>query len=109
VRIKQDYSENIIEMADQYSWSTESDEEVLLAEEVNLGWSVILFNDEVNTFDWVILCLIKYCGHDLIQAQQCALIVHNNGKCKVKNGSLEELEPICMALLDSGLSAKLEQ
>lgn len=96
-------------MAEHFSWSPELEEDVLLAEDTDLGWSVILFNDEVNTFDWVILCLIKYCGHDLIQAQQCALIVHNNGKCKVKNGSFQDLEPVCVALLDSGLSAKLEQ
>lgn len=85
------------------------EEELLLEEEIALGWSVILYNDDVNTFDWVIECLMRYCGHEYLQAEQCAMIVHTKGKCKVKNGPMEELEAICVALLDCGLSAKIEQ
>lgn len=69
--------------------------------------NIILFNDDVNTFDWVIECLVKYCGHDSIQAEQCAHIVHFNGKCAVKTGELEKLKPICSALLEKGLSAEI--
>ncbi len=96
-------------MAENFSWSTQFDEQVLLEEEVVPGWAVVLYNDDVNTFDWVIECLMKYCDHEYLQAQQCALIVHNNGKCRVKNGGFDDLEPVCIALLDAGLSAKLEQ
>lgn len=68
---------------------------------------LILFNDDVNTFDHVIETLVDYCDHTSIQAEQCAYIVHHNGKCAVKVGSLDELKPICSALLDKGLSAEI--
>jgi len=71
-------------------------------------YSIILYNDDVNTFEHVISCLIRYCKHQLEQAEQCAMIVHNNGKCDVKKGTFEELEAPYYALLDSGLSAKIE-
>lgn len=66
---------------------------------------IILHNDDVNTFDHVIDCLVEICGHDPIQAEQCAWIVHHNGKCSVKRGTLDQLEPRCTALQDRGLSA----
>jgi ATP-dependent Clp protease adaptor protein ClpS len=69
--------------------------------------NLILFNDDVNTFEWVIECLTKYCGHDTIQAEQCATLVHYTGKCAVKNGSFEKLKPICETLLQKGLSAEI--
>lgn len=72
------------------------------------GWNVVLYNDEVNSFDWVIENLIRYCGHTGLQAEQCAWIVHNSGKCAVKKGSYDELEPICGAMCEKGLSAQLE-
>ncbi len=69
--------------------------------------SIVLFNDDVNTFDHVINSLIKYCKHSEIQAEQCAHIVHYNGKCLVKTGNIAKLKPICTALLDNGLSAEI--
>jgi len=66
-----------------------------------------LYNDEVNTFDWVIESLIEVCEHELSQAEQCALITHYKGKCAVKTGSQIELKPKCQALLDRGLSAEI--
>ena len=69
---------------------------------------LILYNDDVNTFDHVINSLVKICKHEPIQAEQCAWIVHLNGKCKVKNGNFDELEPMCVALLDRGISATIE-
>ncbi len=69
---------------------------------------IILHNDEVNTFQHVIVSLIDICGHEPMQATQCAHIVHNNGKCSVKRGSFDHLEPICTALLERGLSADIE-
>ena len=69
--------------------------------------SIILHNDDVNTFDHVINSLVKYCDHSQIQAEQCAHIVHYNGKCQVKKGNINKLKPICSALLDKGLSAEI--
>lgn len=68
---------------------------------------IILHNDDVNTFDWVISCLVKICKHTPLQAEQCAMIVHYNGKCDVKSGEMRELKPMCEALLDRGLSAEI--
>lgn len=53
-----------------------------------------MFNDDVNTFEFVIETLIEVCGHDALQAEQCALIAHFNGKCPVRSGSFEELKPM---------------
>ena len=68
---------------------------------------IVLYNDDVNTFDHVIDTLIEVCDHTPIQAEQCSLIVHYKGKCTVKTGSYEDLEPRCSALLDAGLSAEI--
>ena len=69
--------------------------------------SIVLYNDDVNTFDWVIQCLMEVCEHTPEQAEQCSVIVHYKGKCSVKSGSYEELEPQCSALLERGLSAEI--
>ena len=71
------------------------------------AFELVLFNDEVNTFDWVIVSLIEVCEHTLEQAEQCAIITHYKGKCGVKSGSYEELEPRCSSLLQRGLSAEI--
>ena len=68
---------------------------------------IVLHNDDVNTFDHVIRCLCVICGHDNLQAEQCAWIVHHNGKCSVKRGTFDALEPLCTALLEEGLSATI--
>jgi len=80
-------------------------EETVIVEEKKL----VLFNDEVNSFDFVINSLIEVCRHETLQAEQCTLIVHYNGKCAVKNGSWEKLEPMCTALLDRGLTAEIQE
>ena len=69
---------------------------------------IILFNDEVNTFEHVIESLITVCGHSLEQAEQCAMITHYNGKCGVKTGSLKDLKPQYNKLLELGLSASVK-
>lgn len=82
-------------------------EELLLEEEsVNLN-EIVLFNDEVNTFEHVIETLIDVCEHTPEQAEQCSLIVHHNGKCTVKTGEYSDLEPRCTRLLQAGLSAEI--
>ena len=68
---------------------------------------IILYNDEVNTFDWVIESLMDVCEHSPEQAEQCSLIVHYKGKCSVKTGTYKELEPRCSNLLERGLSAEI--
>ncbi len=67
--------------------------------------ALTLYNDDVNTFEFVIESLIDICKHDLIQAEQCTYIIHNNGKCIVKNGAYKNLHPMRVALCDRGLSA----
>ena len=79
-------------------------EDVVTVEEKKL----VLYNDEVNTFDFVITSLMDVCNHEILQAEQCTLIVHYNGKCAVKQGEFEKLEPMCTALLDRGLTAEIQ-
>lgn len=71
-------------------------------------YKLVLYNDEVNTFDWVIECLVDVCQHNIEQAEQSAMIVHYKGKCIVKSGTWDVLEPRCSTLLERGLSAKIE-
>lgn len=66
---------------------------------------LVVFNDEVNTFDHVIDTLIKVCKHSKHQAEQCTLIIHYKGKCSVKKGTEEELMPMKEAILDAGINA----
>ena len=68
---------------------------------------IILYNDDVNTFDHVIRTLIEVCEHTPEQAEQCSLIVHYKGKCSVKSGTYDELEPKCIRLHAAGLSAEI--
>jgi ATP-dependent Clp protease adaptor protein ClpS len=82
--------------------------EDLLLEEVTVKQhEIVLFNDDVNTFDHVIGTLINVCDHSPEQAEQCSLIVHYNGKCTVKTGEYNDLKPRCSKLLEAGLNAEL--
>lgn len=92
-------------MSTSFERQFQEETDVLIAEERER--EIVLYNDDVNTFSWVIRSLVEICEHDRIQAEQCALIVHAKGKCGVKNGSYEELEPRCSALLERGLSAEI--
>jgi ATP-dependent Clp protease adaptor protein ClpS len=71
-------------------------------------YQLIVWNDDVNTFDWVIETLIEVCGHTQEQAEQCTLLIHFKGKCDVKRGSYEELEPMCTGITDRGINATIE-
>ena len=88
--------------------SKEKIEEKLLVEtkEQHLN-EIVLYNDDVNTFDHVINTLMRVCSHTLVQAEQCAYLVHHKGKCTVKTGVYRDLEPLCSKLLDAGLSAEI--
>lgn len=87
---------------------TELEEEVMLVEEVVGQKDLIVYNDDFNTFDHVIESLIKVCAHDIIQAEQCTLIIHYNGKCQVKRGEQSKLISMCTALQNRGLTAEVE-
>lgn len=82
-------------------------EEVLVEEAVGINNVIVLYNDDVNTFDHVIETLVRVCDHTWEQAEQCAILVHYKGKCTVKTGELPKLKPQCSALLDAGLSAEI--
>jgi ATP-dependent Clp protease adaptor protein ClpS len=71
-------------------------------------YQIIVWNDEVNTFEWVIVTLMEVCGHSEEQAEQCALLIHTQGKYAVKNGSFKELKPKCEAITDRGIGATIE-
>lgn len=87
---------------------TEVEEDVLVQELLVDQKDLIIYNDDYNTFEHVTESLIKVCEHDPIQAEQCTWIIHHNGKCQVKRGEYERLEPMCTALLDRGISASIE-
>ena len=87
---------------------TETQEEVGLLEELVDERNLIVFNDDINTFDHVIDTLVKVCKHTPIQAEQCTFIIHYNGKCTVKAGEFDDLEPMCTAILDRGISAEIQ-
>jgi len=78
----------------------------VLEQQVN-QYEIVLFNDDVHTFDYVIDSLINVCEHSLEQAEQCTFLVHYKGKCAVKTGELKELKSKCTQLLNLGLSAEI--
>ena len=68
---------------------------------------IILYNDDINTFDHVIDCLISICDHTPLQAEQCTLIVHYKGKCSVKSGTLFDLKPRVKKMIEANLTAEI--
>ena len=84
------------------------EEEVLLDTSLEKSCQLIVWNDEVNTFEWVIETLIEICGHTQEQAEQCAIIIDSKGKYAVKEGTYEILKPMCDAITDRGIGATIE-
>ena len=76
--------------------------------ETQKGYTLIVWNDEVNTFEWVISTLIEICGHSQEQAEQCAMLIHTKGKYGVKNGSYDDLKPQCDAITERLIGATIE-
>jgi len=103
-KLVEEFSPKKMEMM---STKEKTSEEVLLKEEVKTQNEIVLYNDEVNTFDHVIETLIHACDHTAEQAEQCSLIVHYKGKCTVKTGLYDDLKPRCSVLLEAGLSAEI--
>lgn len=85
-----------------------SDPDVLEETEIADIYDLVVWNDDVNTFEWVIETLIEICGHTYEQAEQCAYIIHFNGKYAVKTGFYEDLKPMCDAITERGIGATLE-
>jgi ATP-dependent Clp protease adaptor protein ClpS len=85
----------------------EADETDVLTSE-QFPYNLIVWNDDVNTFDWVIETLVEVCGHSPEQAEQCSLIIHFKGKCSVKNGDYDTLKPMCDAITERGIGATIE-
>lgn len=82
--------------------------EGLLDSKSEEGRHLILHNDDVNSFDYVIETLIKVCEMDSVQAEQCTYLVHYKGKCDIKKGALSVLKPYKEALIDKGLEATID-
>ncbi|MCT3699188.1 ATP-dependent Clp protease adaptor ClpS [Elizabethkingia anophelis] len=85
----------------------EYEEEVLVLDQTDDVYKLVLHNDDVNTFDFVIECLIEICKHTPEQAEQCILLVHYKGKCTVKTGSMDLLKPMHQKLLSRGLTSEI--
>lgn len=87
-----------------------TDEQIEISELIDefTGKHLVVHNDDVNTFEWVIISLMDICEHTLEQAEQCAYIIHHSGKYAVKRGMLEDLKPMKNALTDRGINATIE-
>lgn len=98
------YSRPVISAGTSVSYQEDTD---ILTDHDN-PFSLIVWNDEVNTFEWVIETLMDVCGQSQEQAEQCAMIIHTKGKYAVKSGSYDELKPLCDAITDRGIGATIE-
>lgn len=87
----------------------EEQQDVDVLEELDKSHSLIVWNDDINTFEWVIETLIDVCGHSAEQAEQCAMIIHTQGKYAVKHGSYDELKPMRDAIVERGIDATIEE
>lgn len=100
--MKQDFQRPLMST----QWQEQADIETdVLTESIH---NIIVWNDDVNTFDWVIESLIAICDHTPEQAEQCAMFVHYKGKYAVKSGDFNSLRPQCEALIDRGISATID-
>lgn len=91
-----------------YNPLIDSDYELDVLEETETPYHLMIWNDDVNTFDWVIDTLVEICGHTKEQAEQCALLIHYKGKYAVKKDSYEKLKPQCDAINDRLINATIE-
>lgn len=83
------------------------EEDVMVLDETDEVYKLILHNDDIHTFDDVIEALIEICKHDLIQAEQCTMLVHYKGKCTVKTGSMDVLKPMHEKLIGRSLTSEI--
>ena len=90
----------------QEKWQAEIS--VQVEEEVVPAHQLVVYNDEVNSFEYVILTLIEVCDHTAEQAEQCTLMIHFKGKCGVKSGEFDELVSMRNEICRRGISAEIE-
>jgi ATP-dependent Clp protease adaptor protein ClpS len=90
------------------SFETDNELDVDLLTDHEDPCHLIVWNDDVNTFEWVIETLIDVCGHTPEQAEQCSYLIHYKGKCAVKHGEYDELKPMCDAITERGIGATVE-
>ncbi|MBK8669200.1 MAG: ATP-dependent Clp protease adaptor ClpS [Saprospiraceae bacterium] len=85
-------------------------DDVLVEDDISIGdrSQLVVYNDDFNTFDWVIKCFMEVCNHTQEQSEQLSILVHFKGKATVKTGTLSVLKPMKDALVDRGLSAVIE-
>ena len=96
-----------VDIKDYENPQREYEEDIAVLEKEDEVYKLILWNDEVNTFDYVIDALVEICEHTLEQAEQCTFLVHYKGKCTVKTGSLEKLKPMHEKLLSRSLTSEI--
>ena len=92
----------------QHSPKIAENADLLVLDKPASNHQLLVWNDDVNTFEWVIHALIDICGHSQEQAEQCALLIHHKGKYAVKKGSYEFLEPQCEAINNRNINATIE-
>ena len=90
------------------SAQTVHEEEIDVLENIDLENVLVIHNDQVNTFDWVIETLVDVCKHSWEQAEQCEYIIHHRGKYAVKHGGFEKLKPMKDQITDRGISATIQ-
>ena len=87
---------------------TIEEQDVDVLTDLEKTYQIVVWNDDVNTFEWVIETLIEICGHTEEQAEQCALLIHTQGKYGVQHGGYDDLKPKVEAITDRGINATLE-
>jgi len=90
-----------------YSYQEEVLVDELEAVETIDEMDLVVFNDDINTFEHVINTLIRVCQHTPEQAEQCTLLIHHKGKCSVKNGTFDFLRPMRQAICEAGIDARI--
>jgi ATP-dependent Clp protease adaptor protein ClpS len=88
---------------------TKKQKQVDLEDKLSSPFILILWNDDYNSFDWVIECLMRVCGHEFEQASQCAHLVHYTGKCDVKRGDKETISAMYKKLKGANLTVTMEE
>lgn len=91
----------------QFQYQFEQESELAVLDKTEELYDLVVFNDDINTFEHVIATLIQVCKHSSEQAEQCTWIIHYKGKCSVKKGSFEELAPMRQGICDKGISAEI--
>ncbi len=93
---------------DHYKEQTDPSGVIDILEDSDSPFQLIIWNDDINTFEWVIETLIAVCKHSQEQAEQCAYLIHYKGKYPVKHGAYDKLKPMCDAITERGIGATVE-